>query len=62
MNSDYFLKGIKQLIFVMDESFVSFQVGTNSPLDGTSTLPKALCCWVRGIVCTNNSKAMPAAA
>jgi Ran GTPase-activating protein (RanGAP) involved in mRNA processing and transport len=23
------------------------------PLDGISTLSKALCCWVRGLVCTN---------
>jgi hypothetical protein len=53
MNSDYFLKGMKQLIFVMDESFVTFQVVTNSALDGVSTLPKALCCWVRALVCTN---------
>jgi hypothetical protein len=33
-----------------------------SPLDGISTLSKALCCWVRGLVCTNELYAMPAAA
>jgi hypothetical protein len=25
----------------------------NIPLDGISTLLKALCCWVKGLVCTN---------